>query len=182
LSLKDNLKLKLLLIFGITFSALYFIFTKPIKLGLDLQGGMSITLQVDINHVIKRQYQLLAKDIEKKLTENKIEVLSAKINKEEGIIVSLLDPTKLEESLNILRKEYPHIDVQTDDGVLIVKFKEWELRRIKEKTIKQEIEILRNRIDEFGTLNPNIARKGEDRIIVELPGVVDPERAKAIIT
>jgi len=179
--LKQNLKLKLILIFSLTVVSLYFIFSKPVKLGLDLQGGMSITLQVDIDHVIKRQYEILASDIEKKLSKNKIEVLSVKVSKEKGITIVLLDPTQTNNAINILRKEFPQLEIIANNSGITAKFKEWELKRIKSQTIKQAIETLRNRIDEFGTLNPNIARKGEDRILVELPGVVDPERAKSII-
>lgn len=178
---KENIKFKLSLIFILTVVALYFIFSKPVKLGLDLQGGMSITLQVDVNKVIELKYQNLAKDIENILTKNGIKVLEAKTEGTKGVIITLLDPTKLEKALNILREENPVIDVNTQNGALFVKFKEWEIKKIKDQTVKQAIETLRNRIDEFGTLNPNIARKGEDRILVELPGVVDPERAKAII-
>ncbi|RMA92527.1 protein translocase subunit SecD [Hydrogenothermus marinus] len=178
---KENIKFKLSLIFILTVVALYFIFSKPVKLGLDLQGGMSITLQVDVNKVIELKYQNLAKDIENILTKNGIKVLEAKAEGTKGVVITLLDPTKLEKALNILREENPVIDVNTQNGALFVKFKEWEIKKIKDQTVKQAIETLRNRIDEFGTLNPNIARKGEDRILVELPGVVDPERAKAII-
>ncbi len=178
---KENIKFKLGLIFVITVAALYFIFEKPVKLGLDLQGGMSITLQVDVNKVIERQYQNLAEDIERILSKNKIKILEAKAEGIKDVVITLLDPTKAEKALNILRDELPNIDVSIENGALIVKFKQWELKRIKNQTVKQAIETLRNRIDEFGTLNPNIARKGEDRVLVELPGVINPERAKAVI-
>ncbi len=178
---KDDIKFKLAFIFLLTVAGLYFIFSKPVKLGLDLQGGMSITLEVDVNKVIERQYQNLIKDIERKLEENNIKVLSASLKGLDGIYITLLDPTKNEQAVNILRDEFPNIEVNIEGSNLFVKFKEWEIKRIKDQTVQQAIETLRNRIDEFGTLNPNIARKGENRILVELPGVIDPERAKAII-
>jgi preprotein translocase subunit SecD len=179
--LKIDIKIKLLLIFGVLVASLYFIFTKPLKLGLDLQGGMSITLQVDVDHVIKTQYQQLLKDIESKLKDKGIDVLSGKVLDTKGVVVSLLDPTKIDKAISILKDEFPQIDISEENGNLFIKFSDWELRRIKNLTMQQAVETLRNRIDEFGTLSPNIARKGDNRILVELPGVVDPERAKAII-
>ncbi len=178
---KDDIKFKLTLIFLLTVAAIYFIFTKPVKLGLDLQGGMSITLKVDVDKVIERQYQNLAKDIEKKLKENGIQIISVNVDKEKGVQITLLDPTQIDKAIQILQDEFPDIDINAVEGNLVIKFKKWELKRIKDRTVEQAIEVLRNRIDEFGTLNANIAREGEDRILVELPGVVDPERAKAII-
>ncbi len=179
--MKIDIKVKLLIIFAILVASLYFIFTKPLKLGLDLQGGMSITLQVDVDHVIKTQYQQLLKDIESKLKEKGIDVLSGKVLDTKGIVVSLLDPTKMDKAIKVLKDEFPQIDISEKDGNLFIKFSDWELKRIKNLTMQQAVETLRNRIDEFGTLSPNIARKGDNRILVELPGVVDPERAKAII-
>lgn len=63
--MKEDIKLKLVVVFAILVASLYFIFTKPIKLGLDLQGGMSIVLEVDVDHVINTQYKQLVRDIEK---------------------------------------------------------------------------------------------------------------------
>ncbi len=181
MSLKNDIKLRLTIIFFVTLGALYFIFTKPVKLGLDLQGGMSITLQIDVNYVIKRQYELLAEDIEKKLKEKGIEVLSVSIDPKKGVEITLLDTSHLNEAVGIIKDNFPQVVVDTKGSKIIVRFSERELKRIKTQTIKQAIETLRNRIDQFGTLNAVIAQKGEDRILVELPGVVDPERAKAII-
>ncbi|WP_456403045.1 protein translocase subunit SecD [Persephonella sp.] len=178
--MKDDIKLKLLLVFGLIVASLYFIFTKPIKLGLDLQGGMSIVLEVDVDHVIKTQYKQLVRDIERKLKDNGIEVLSGKVVGEKAVI-SLLDPTSADKAVKILTEEFPHIKIEKVNGNLSVQFLPWELERVKKMTVQQAVETLRNRIDEFGTLNPNIAKMGERRILVELPGVVDPERAKAII-
>ncbi|ACO04519.1 MAG TPA: protein translocase subunit SecD [Persephonella sp.] len=178
--MKEDIKLKLVVVFAILVASLYFIFTKPIKLGLDLQGGMSIVLEVDVDHVINTQYKQLVRDIEKKLKDNGIEVLSGKVVNGKAV-VSLLDPTTVNRALKIIKDEFPQVKVETENGNLVVQLLPWELDRIKKMTVQQAVETLRNRIDEFGTLNPNIAKMGERRILVELPGVVDPERAKSII-
>jgi len=179
--LKKEIQLKLLFIFALITACLYFVFSKPVKLGLDLQGGMSIVLQVDIDHVLKRQYQQLAQDIEKLLKENGIDVLSAEVKGSEKLLITLLDPTKAQKVKTLIEDKFPNVDVDIKDGVIEIKFAQWELKRLKNFIMQQAVETLRNRIDEFGTLSPNIARLGENRILVELPGVVDPERAKAII-
>ena len=179
--MKNDLKLKLLLIFAVLVASLYVIFSKPVKLGLDLQGGMSIVLEVDVDHVIKTQYKQLAKEIENKLQKNGIEVLSAEVDGTKGIVISLLDPTKINKAYQIIKKDYPQLIIKTENSVIKLSFHPRELQRIKKSTIQQAVETLRNRIDQFGTLNANIARLGERRVLVELPGVVDPERAKNII-
>ncbi len=179
--MKKELYLKLIFIFALLSISIYLIFSKPVKLGLDLQGGMSIVLQVDIDHVIKRQYQQLAQDIEKKLKENGIDVLSADVKGTEKLEVILLDPTQIDKAIKIIEDNFPNVKVSTEDNAIVVRFADWELKRLKNLIMQQAVETLRNRIDEFGTLSPNIARMGERRILVELPGVVDPERAKSII-
>lgn len=175
-----DIKWKILAVFIVFSISIYFLFTKQVKLGLDLQGGISITLKVDIDKVIEREYQNIGKDIEKLLKTKNIDVLSIKADKDK-LILSLLDPTKLDTAINILKERYPQINIDSENGNLVITFKDFELNRIKTATMKQTVETLKNRIDQFGTLSPNIAQKGKDRVLVELPGVVDPERAKTII-
>ncbi|WP_456384153.1 protein translocase subunit SecD [Persephonella sp.] len=178
--MKADLKWKLVAVFGILVVAIYLVLSKPVKLGLDLQGGMSIILEVDVDHVIQTQYKQLAQDIRKKLKENHIDVLSVKVNKD-GILISLLDPTHTDKAFKVIKENFPQVDVKAADGLITVAFSQWELDRIKRLTVQQAVETIRNRIDEFGTLNANVSKLGERRILVEIPGVVDPERAKAII-
>ncbi|NPA12672.1 MAG: protein translocase subunit SecD [Aquificae bacterium] len=178
--MKTELKLKLLGVFAILVASIYVIFSKPVKLGLDLQGGMSIVLQVDVDHVIKTQYKQIAQDIKNKLQENHIDVISVKL-KDNKIVVSLLDPQLGEKALKIIKENFPQLEVELSGDTIVAYFSQWELERIKKLTIQQAVETIRNRIDEFGTLNANVSKLGERRILVEIPGVVDPERAKAII-
>lgn len=85
--MKLDIKLKLAILFFVFFGIVYLMATKSPKLGLDIQGGMSITLKVDIDKVVNDQYMNLAKDIEKKL-QPQIEVLSIKQH-DDGLVVSL---------------------------------------------------------------------------------------------
>lgn len=178
--MKIDIKIKLIIVFLLVVGSIYVMFTKQPKLGLDVQGGVSITLKVDIDKVINDQYLHLGKDIEKKFKENNIEVLSYKVDNQ-TLLISLLDPTKTNNASQILKKDFPQIVFEEREGNIIVKFTDWELSRIKTQTMKQAVETLRNRIDQFGTLSANIAQKGKDRVLVEIPGVVDLSRAKSII-
>ncbi|MFN3787628.1 protein translocase subunit SecD [Sulfurihydrogenibium azorense] len=180
MGLKVDAKIKLLVIFLVLVGSIYVMMTKTPKLGLDLQGGISITLKVDIDKVIKDQYLNVAKDIEKKFKENNIELLSSKLENDTLKLI-LLDPTKIDKAVEVLKKEFPQLVVESSQDSITVRFTDWELNRIKTQTMKQAVETLRNRIDQFGTLSANIAQKGKDRILVEIPGVIDIERAKAII-
>ena len=178
--MKTDLKWKLIVVFIILAASIYMVLSKPVKLGLDLQGGMSIVLDVDVNHVILTQYKQLAQDIKKKLKESNIDILSARVSKE-GILLSLLDPTHIDKAYKLIKENFPQVEVKTSDGIINVFFSQWELDRIKKLTVQQAVETIRNRIDEFGKLNANVSKLGEKRILVEIPGVVDPERAKSII-
>lgn len=182
MGIKRDVKLKLVITFIVLIASIYFALTKPIKLGLDLQGGMSIVLDVDVDYVIQTQYKQLAEDIENKLKKEKIDVLEVKFDKtSNNVVVSLLDDTQLDKAFRIIEKEFPYAVAVKEGDRISVSFIQRELDRIKKLTVQQAVETLRNRIDEFGTLNANIAKLGTRRVIVELPGVVDPKRAKSII-
>lgn len=178
--MKVDAKIKLIIVFMVLVGSIYVMMTKSPKLGLDLQGGISITLKVDIDKVIKDQYTTLGKDIEKKFKDTNVELLSVKVENDSLQLV-LLDPTKVDKAKEVIKKEFPQVITEDFEGGLVVKFTEWELSRIKTQTMKQAVETLRNRIDQFGTLSANIAQKGKDRVLVEIPGVIDIERAKSII-
>ena len=181
MNLKKDVKLKLLITFIIIAASLYLALTKPIKLGLDLQGGISIVLEADIDTVLETHYKQLGKEIEEILTKQKIDVLDVKSDKN-GLIITVLDSSKLDEAKNIILSKYGRVlNLEIKGDNIIVSYKTDYLENLKKDVVNRTIEVLRRRIDEFGTLNPNIAKLGDKRIIVELPGVVDPERAKAII-
>ncbi len=181
MSLKKDVKIKLLVAFTIIIVSIYLALTKPIKLGLDLQGGISIVLEVDIDTVLENNYKQLGKDIEELLKDKEIDVLDVKVDKKR-LIVSILDNSKLEEAKKLIFSKFGRIvNVETDKDYLLISYRKEYLENLKKDIVNRTIEVLRRRIDEFGTLNPNIAKLGDKRIIVELPGVVNPDRAKAII-
>jgi len=134
--LKVDVKIKLLIVFLLLVGSIYLMMTKQPKLGLDIQGGVSITLKVDIDKVINDQYAHLGKDIEKKFKENGIELLNYKIENQSLMLV-LLDPTKIDKAKEILKKEFPQVVVEDKDSNLLVRFTDWELNRIKTQTMNK---------------------------------------------
>ncbi|WP_448584088.1 protein translocase subunit SecD [Thermocrinis sp.] len=169
-----NLGLLLLLIALSVAVILY----KPINLGLDLKGGISMVIQPDISYAVEQEYQRLSRDIYQKLKEEGLKVLDVVAGKDH-IKVELLEDGKLVE---ILEKHFPRFEVKrTEANTYFLTLKEQELVQLRESVIGQTVEVLRKRIDELGVVQPVITKIGQDRILVELPGILDIERAKSII-
>jgi len=143
--------------------------SKTINLGLDLQGGMHVVLEVDIKELLsqiaKNKNELLNKTLDKTAKE----VLES----DEDFIAVLNRNLKAEE-VNLTRY-YGTRDRRTEDEVLEY------LRDQTSETVTRALEILRNRVDEFGVAEPIIQKQGENRIIVELAGIKDPTRVRQLI-
>ncbi len=164
-----------------------FPFKQKVNLGLDLQGGLYMVLGVDFNKVFKDVTDRQALALQNRLKDKNIAVNSVKLIREG------------------LPADDPHVDVQfaqsSRDGIYDLIKKEFTQLRmahesegkielglttefkndIRERTINQSIEVIRNRIDEFGVSEPQISSQGTDRVVVELPGVKDIDRAKDLI-
>ena len=99
-----------------------------------------------------------------------------------GVSFDLLDPSRGEEVRQLLRDEDPTLDVTVDEaGHVVLALQEDDLRELRRSAVTQSIEIIRRRIDETGTREPIIQRQGDERIIVQLPGVDDPQRMKDVL-
>jgi len=159
-------------------ASLGIVFYKPVNLGLDLRGGVSILLQPDLSYALEQEYQRLSKDLYDKLREEKVPVLDALAGKE-GIKVELLEDTKIEQ---VIQKNFPRLETrERGKGYVLIALKEQEISALREGIISQTIEVLRKRIDELGVVQPVITKVGQDRVLVELPGLLDLERAKSVI-
>ncbi len=155
--------------------------SQTVNLGLDLQGGSHILLQVDVNNVLKERADDLVSSARPELRKAKIGY--KRIGRiDGGMRVTLRDAGQAEEARKILRGIDPQLDVLSSQGGIIeAKFNEMALKDIVDQTISQSIEIVRRRVDETGTNEPVIQRQGDDRILVQLPGVDDPERIKELL-
>jgi preprotein translocase subunit SecD len=146
--------------------------SKGITLGLDLQGGLHLVYEVEGDRAVEitteRMGQYLREEASKKELETEITVEGLDIR------VDPLDPS-LEE---VIEDDYPILE-RRDPGVFRIDGEEVE--RIKDTSVDQALETIRNRIDQFGVAEPTIHRQGTNEIVIQLPGVKDPDRAIDII-
>ena len=168
-----------------------FFLKKKINLGLDLQGGSYLLLEVDSTPLQKRQIQSKVIPLKKKLIENNINYKNFKIK--ENIILFEINTDEKE------RFEKFFKDKNNDINIYLNQYRSFELDYVFEKNlvkiflskngiiklntsaVDQSIEIVRKRIDETGTKEPSIIKRGSNRILVELPGIKDPERIKELL-
>jgi protein-export membrane protein SecD len=154
---------------------------RPMQLGLDLRGGSYLLLEVDTTAVVKEQLTDLEETIRNGLRDVKIRYRSLRVA--EGAVFLTLDNAA---DLAAARAEIAkvttgmEIETQAEDRIKVT-VPEKAKRDRQLAAVSQSLEIVRRRIDEFGTSEPSIQRQGADRIIVELPGVDNPERVKSLI-
>ena len=164
---------------------------KKINLGLDLQGGSYLLLEINSDSLIQEKIQDKLIPIKKILKENNIEYSNFKINKQ-SLLVEINDIEKFD-LIFYSRKDNlinPYIDnyrsfellyKKKNKNQIEINFSKFGLLTINNSAIKQSIEIVRRRIDDVGTKEPTILQRGEKRILIELPGLKDPERIKSIL-
>ncbi len=157
-----------------------------LKLGLDLQGGMHLILKVDVDQAVRNAAQLYAEDLKDVLKDKKITVVRKKAERPDEIVLAIPNRNALEKVKEILQKDFPNLTIKSVDEdarfpVLVLTLSPDEENFIREHAVEQSLEIIRNRIDQFGVAEPVIIRQGEDQIVVQLPGVKDPERALKLI-
>ncbi len=176
-----DLKLNLLALLVLIGLSVAVVLLKPINLGLDLRGGISFVLQPDIAYSLQQEYERYAKDMELKAREKGIKVLDVSASKE-GIRVELVEEEDVKKLSELVEKQFPRFSVvRSEKGSVLISLKEREIEQFKSGVLTQTIEVLRKRIDELGVVQPVITRIGEDRVLVELPGVLDLQKAKSIV-
>ncbi|HYM04327.1 MAG TPA: protein translocase subunit SecD [Stellaceae bacterium] len=154
---------------------------KQVSLGLDLQGGSYLLYEVDMNAVLRERLELVVDGMRTEFRNAKIGYTGLNISGDR-IAVTLREVERLDDARAIIRKIDPDIEITTGaQGALALKFNDVALKRNKQTIVEQSIEIIRRRIDETGTKEPAIQREGDDRILLELPGVQEPERVKELV-
>ena len=131
--------------------------------------------------MLKERSEYLVDELRSILRKGKIKYtnLGSKIK---GAVVTITDDNKIQEALNAVRKGVENgIVVNLEKNKLILSFSEQYVIDTNNKTVEQSIEVVRKRVDESGTKEPIIQKQGEERIIVQLPGIKDPERVKSLI-
>lgn len=154
----------------------FYIPYKTVNLGLDLQGGSHLLLRVDTDHVVSERVEGLTDLLRNALREARVQRRDQR-RVDAGIEFQLVEPERGAEVRRLIEREDPELTVTVDgQGRVMVAFTEDAIEEMRRSAVEQSIDIVRRRIDEMGTREPNIQREGTDRIIVQLPGVDNPER------
>ena len=166
-------------------------FSKNIKLGLDLQGGSYLLLEIDNKPVITQKLQSKLIELKRYFKEKKITLRNFSINQSSIIfessndevneIIKILDNDESEINPYFQQYKSHQFDFIEDNNFFKLTLSKYGLVLLKNSSLDQAIEIVRRRVDEVGTNEPNILKRGNDRILVELPGLDDPGRIKTLL-
>ncbi len=157
------------------------VFYKPVNLGLDLKGGISLVLEPDYGRAIRHEYERVARLVEEKLREAGFRILDV-VAYENRVEVEYLEEKELSQIRTALQQIVEDANIeQPREGVLLLRFSEAYLEQLRRSILDQTIEVLRDRIDKLGVAQPVVTRLGGERILIELPGFLDIDRAKRII-
>ena len=154
---------------------------KAMNLGLDLQGGSHLQLQVDMATVLSDRVETLSASVRQILRDKKISVASQSAGNNQ-LALAITQKQDTDQAVRVLKDELGFgVSVENNDGVINIAYTKNEITNFEKQAIAQSIEIIRRRIDETGTKEPIIQAQGKDRIIVQLPGMKDPERVKQLL-
>ncbi|MEM7195694.1 MAG: protein translocase subunit SecD [Pseudomonadota bacterium] len=156
----------------------------PMYLGLDLRGGVHFLLEVDMDSAIERARERYEGDIKSALREEKLRYRSVRQLPDGQIEVVLRNTDDVGESIRQLNREMPELQVREDSnrpGTFLAAMAQSEIDEIKEFALDQNMTALRNRIDQLGVAEPVVQQQGDERIVIQLPGVQDTARAKVIL-
>ena len=155
---------------------------QPINLGLDLQGGIHLVLGVDLEKGIENVLDRMAGDLRQALQKKGI---GAQVTRQgrAGVTIQLSSPQATQEAQQALAS-FVEFDTRSTDpaaGRIELTLKEKVITERRNSFVDQGLKVIRNRVDQFGVAEPTIQKQGDNRILVQLPGVQDPARAKALI-
>jgi preprotein translocase subunit SecD len=159
--------------------------SERIHLGLDLQGGTHLILEVKVDKAVENAVEQIKEDLRNFLRQKGI--ASVEAERIQGTQIRLKLPSdSVEKVRELLKNEFPNLVLGTPQTTagrqeFTLSLQEKEIRDLKDYTVEQAIETIRNRIDQFGVSEPVIQRRGQQDILIQLPGIQDPERAKDII-
>ena len=152
-----------------------------IVLGLDLQGGAHLLLEVDFETALKDQMESIADGIRSTLRKDRIGYTALQAKKD-FVTLTLRNPGDLEKAKELIHQVDPDVEIgATPAGLLTLRLSEASISMRRKSALSQSIEIVRRRVDETGTAEPFIQQQGEDRILVQLPGLQDPTRIKNLL-
>ncbi len=157
----------------------------PMKLGLDLRGGVHFLLEVDMETAVSQRLEALSGQIKQDMRDERIRYRGGDVQNSREIVLSFRDSESRTQAFELVRDQFNEflLEESTDGGefLLTLTLSEAELRSIQEYALEQNLTTIRNRVNELGVAEPLVQRQGADRIIVELPGVQDTAQAKRVL-
>jgi len=158
---------------------------EPLKLGLDLRGGVHFLMEVDTETALSNRQNGTLLDIRRKLRDEKIRYNSLFVEKDQTIKLKVTDEAVFESATELLEDNYPQFVIGYtevgDQFNISLSLSEDEVDQIEADAIDQNLTTLRNRVNELGVSEPIVQKQGKKRIIVELPGIQDTAEAKKIL-
>lgn len=157
----------------------------PMKLGLDLRGGVHFLLEVDMETAVEQRLDATASQIKRELREERIRYRGGDVSDGNRIELSFRSEQDRSQAFDIIRDRYNEFlldeSTEEDNYLLNLSLSEQEIQQIQDYAIEQNLTTIRNRVNELGVAEPLVQRQGADRIIVELPGVQDTAQAKRVL-
>ena len=155
----------------------------PMKLGLDLRGGVHFLMQVDTETAIKNRQDGTLQDLRRRLREEKIRYSQANVDSDSSIYLKFNSPDILEIAEEFIVDNYSqfNLPLTSDESSLRLILSDVEVDQIESDAIDQNLTTLRNRVNELGVSEPIVQRQGKKRIVVQLPGIQDTAEAKNIL-
>jgi len=157
---------------------------QPIRLGLDLQGGTHLLYGVEVDQAIDNTVDRQMQELERVLREEQIGAASVE-RKGRTIHLQLANKDKRAQVEALVKDRFPNLvavpEADAEAGDLAYTLEPREVQRLRDNVQEQALKIIRNRIDQFGVAEPTVQAQGSDEIVVQLPGIQDPQRAKELI-
>ncbi len=158
----------------------------PMYLGLDLRGGVHFLMEVDMVAALRQAGERYVSDLRAILRGEKVRYLTiARVASGHAVEIKFRDIADRDAAQSLIRKEFPRLlleeEARGNDTFLVATISDQELREIKKLALQQNVVTLRNRVNELGVAEPVVQQQGENRIVVQLPGIQDTARAKEIL-
>lgn len=157
---------------------------EKIHLGLDLQGGMNLLLEVDTAKAVDSMVERTVNDLKESMIAARIKFRDLE-KKDSTIVLEVANKESSDALVKLLRDSYPDFESSSDFSQgrekVVLRVKANKAEQIRKAAVEQSLETIRNRIDQFGVTEPEIVPQGENRIMIQLPGIKDPRRAINLI-
>jgi len=158
---------------------------QPLKLGLDLRGGVHFLMEVDTKAAVTNRQNGVLQDLRRKLREEKISYSSVLVEEDQSISLKLNKQESVDNAKDFVERSYSQFEISSKSlqtsPILSLYLSEEEIAKIESDAIDQNLTTLRNRVNELGVSEPIVQRQGKRRIVVQLPGIQDTAEAKKIL-